>query len=208
MATKNRSSLNYLRAKLVEGHLIFPRNHDEKRFRGFLCRRLVVGAAPGRRRIGLRRYARGRARARFRRALGPFAPEDRAAHRPRGLTGVRPDRPRTVLLDCFPSLQSAAGSGDSGEHAGGEPARADPAPGVRARLPGASGQYCAQGLCVPRRGLRSARIRLTCGSKTPLPPLRCRRARGSAHSRSGTSPLSTGISTVVEKFCGRLAGWL
>ena len=37
MATKNRSSLNYLRAKLVEGHLIFPRNHDEKRFRGFLC---------------------------------------------------------------------------------------------------------------------------------------------------------------------------
>lgn len=24
MATKNRSSLNYLRAKLVEGHLIFP----------------------------------------------------------------------------------------------------------------------------------------------------------------------------------------
>ena len=131
-----------------------------------------------------------------------------AAHRARGRTGVRPDRPRTVLLDCLPSLQSAAGSGDSGEHAGGEPARADPAPGVRARLPGASGQYCAQGLCGPRRGLRSARIRLTCGSKTPLPPLRCRRARGSAHSRGGTSPLSTGISTVVEKFCGRLAAWL
>lgn len=135
-----------------------------------------------------------------------------AAHRARGRTGVRPDRPRTVLVDCFPSLQSAAGSGDGGEHAGGESARAHPAPGVRARLPGASGQYCAQGLRGPRRGLRSAgavaHIRLTCGSKTPFSAPHCGCACESAHLRDERSRLSTGVSTVVEKFCGRLAGRL